>query len=75
MALRGADILLYPTAISWGSEEHDPEERQRQRDSWILIQRAHAIANGIPVAVCNRVGFEPVTVGFTVKSETWAHNP
>jgi len=60
MALRGADILLYPTAIGWGSQEHDSEEKQRQWDSWILIQRAHAIANGIPVAVCNRVGFEPV---------------
>jgi len=59
MALRGADILLYPTAIGWGTQEEDDLECQRQRESWILIQRAHAIANGLPVAVCNRVGFEP----------------
>lgn len=60
MALRGADILLYPTAIGWGTQEEDSEECKRQRESWILIQRGHAIANGIPVAVCNRTGFEPV---------------
>jgi N-carbamoylputrescine amidase len=60
MALRGADILLYPTAIGWGTQEDDGEECIRQRDSWILIQRSHAIANGLPVAVCNRVGFEAV---------------
>jgi N-carbamoylputrescine amidase len=59
MALRGADILLYPTAIGWGTQEDDPAECQRQREAWILIQRAHAIANGLPVVVCNRVGFEP----------------
>lgn len=58
MALRGADILLYPTAIGWGTQEEDLEECTRQRESWILIQRSHAIANGIPVAVCNRAGFE-----------------
>lgn len=58
MALAGADLLLYPTAIGW--DRHDPDdEKQRQRDAWITSQRAHAIANGIPVLSCNRVGFEP----------------
>lgn len=58
MALRGADLLLYPTAIGW--DPHDDEaEKQRQRDAWTTVQRAHAVANGIPVIVCNRTGFEP----------------
>ncbi len=58
MALAGAQLLLYPTAIGW--DPRDPEaERGRQRDSWITIQRAHAIANGLPVLVCNRIGNEP----------------
>jgi N-carbamoylputrescine amidase len=57
MALAGADLLLYPTAI--GSDPRDSEdEQQRQLDAWQTIQRAHAIANGIPVLVCNRTGFE-----------------
>lgn len=63
MALRGADILLYPTAIGWGTQEDDPAECERQRQSWILIQRSHAIANGLPVVVCNRVGFEAAEPG------------
>lgn len=58
MALKGADILLYPTAIGWGTQEDDAKERERQREAWMIIQRGHAIANGIPVAVCNRTGFE-----------------
>jgi N-carbamoylputrescine amidase len=58
MALRGADILLYPTAIGWGTQETDSAECDRQRESWILIQRSHAIANGLPVVVANRTGFE-----------------
>ena len=57
MALRGADILIYPTAIGWFDEDSS-EEKQRQLDSWITIQRSHAIANGIPLISCNRVGFE-----------------
>lgn len=57
MALKGADILLYPTAIGWFLED-DYDEQSRQLQSWIAIQRSHAIANGIPVAACNRVGFE-----------------
>ena len=58
MALAGAQILLYPTAIGWDPRDPTPE-RERQRDSWITIQRAHAIANGLPVAACNRIGREP----------------
>ncbi len=57
MALKGADILIYPTAIGWFDEDSS-EEKQRQLDSWITIQRSHAIANGIPLISCNRVGFE-----------------
>jgi N-carbamoylputrescine amidase len=57
MALRGAEILLYPTAIGWEPGD-DKDEQQRQLDSWMTIQRAHAIANGLPLLVCNRVGHE-----------------
>ena len=57
MALAGADILLYPTAIGWDPED-TPEEKQRQREAWITIQRAHAIANHLPVLVANRIGHE-----------------
>ena len=57
MALAGADLLIYPTAIGWDPED-SPEEQQRQLDAWITIQRAHAVANGIPVISCNRIGFE-----------------
>lgn len=58
MALAGAEILLYPTAIGWADED-DREERARQRDAWMLVQRGHAVANGLPVLVCNRHGREP----------------
>lgn len=57
MALAGADLLIYPTAIGWDREDRT-EEQQRQLDAWITIQRSHAVANGIPVISCNRVGFE-----------------
>ncbi len=57
MALAGAELLIYPTAIGW--EPGDPEaERQRQLDAWITIQRSHAIANAVPVLCCNRTGTE-----------------
>jgi N-carbamoylputrescine amidase len=58
MTLHGAEILLYPTAIGWDPRDAQ-EEKQRQREAWITIQRAHAIANGLPVVVANRVGREP----------------
>jgi N-carbamoylputrescine amidase len=57
MTLAGADLLLYPTAIGWDDRDAD-DEQQRQRDAWITVQRGHAIANSIPVLVCNRSGFE-----------------
>jgi len=57
MALAGADILLYPTAIGWDLADSS-QQQQRQTDAWVTVQRGHAIANGIPLAVCNRVGFE-----------------
>ncbi len=58
MALAGAELLIYPTAIGWDPRDDDTE-KQRQRDAWLTVQRAHAVANGLPVAVCNRVGLEP----------------
>jgi len=58
MALAGAELLIYPTAIGWDPIDA-PEEQERQMVAWRVIQRAHAIANGIPVVTVNRVGFEP----------------
>ncbi|MCW4148306.1 carbon-nitrogen hydrolase [Halomonas janggokensis] len=64
MALAGAELLLYPTAIGWDPNDDDAE-KARQQNAWTLIQRAHGVANGLPVVVANRVGFEadPSTVG------------
>lgn len=58
MALAGADVLIYPTAIGWDPAD-SAEEQERQRDAWITVQRGHAIANGLPLISVNRVGFEP----------------
>lgn len=57
MALQGADLLIYPTAIGW-QDTDTVEEKQRQREAWITVQRGHAVANGIPVIAVNRVGHE-----------------
>jgi len=57
MALAGADLLLYPTAIGWDPNDAQ-DEKDRQRDAWITVQRGHAVANGLPVLACNRIGFE-----------------
>ncbi len=62
MTLKGAQLLIYPTAIGWFDEDSDAE-KMRQRESWITIQRSHAIANAIPVLSCNRVGFEADSSG------------
>jgi N-carbamoylputrescine amidase len=60
MALSGAELLLYPTAIGWNTDE--PEvERNLMLDAWTTIQRSHAIANGLPLICANRVGFEPAS--------------
>jgi N-carbamoylputrescine amidase len=58
MALAGADLLLYPTAIGWDPAD-DAAEKSRQRDAWITVQRGHAVANGLPLLACNRTGHEP----------------
>jgi len=57
MALAGAELLIYPTAIGWDPAD-PPDEQERQRDAWITVQRGHAIANGLPLLSINRVGFE-----------------
>ena len=57
MALAGAEILIYPTAIGWDLDD-DAAEQRRQLDAWIIVQRAHAVANGLPLVSCNRVGLE-----------------
>lgn len=58
LALKGAEIIFYPTAIGWPNSERDMEIGQAERQAWITMQRAHAIANGVFVAACNRVGHE-----------------
>ena len=58
MALRGADLLIYPTAIGYASSD-TPAEQARQREAWTTVQRGHAVANGLPVVTVNRTGFEP----------------
>lgn len=62
MALAGADLLLYPTAIGWDPTD-EQDEKDRQRGAWILSHRGHAVANGLPVLSCNRVGHEPSPIG------------
>lgn len=58
MALQGAEILVYPTAIGYADSD-TPDEQERQREAWTTVQRGHAVANGLPVVTANRVGFEP----------------
>ncbi len=70
MALGGADLLLYPTAIGWDPRD-TPAEKDRQRDAWVTIQRAHAVANGLPLLACNRVGTEPDPAGQTPGIAFW----
>ncbi|HKL52881.1 MAG TPA: carbon-nitrogen hydrolase [Wenzhouxiangellaceae bacterium] len=73
MALAGADILLYPTAIGFDPADEESEAR-RQLDAWRIIQRSHAVANGLVVASVNRVGFEPDRSGGTYNAEFWGHS-
>ena len=58
MAMRGAEMLIYPTAIGWESSDSN-DEKMRQREAWVTVQRGHAVANGLPVITVNRVGHEP----------------
>ena len=62
MALAGAELLLYPTAIGWDPDDAQAE-KNRQRDAWVLSHRGHAVANGLPVLSCNRIGHEPSPLG------------
>lgn len=64
MALQGAEILIYPTAIGYESSD-TPEEQERQREAWTTVQRGHAVANGLPVVAVNRIGYEPDPSGRT----------
>ncbi|RNC64077.1 carbon-nitrogen hydrolase [Proteiniphilum sp. X52] len=73
MALSGAELLIYPTAIGW--ESTDPEdEKQRQLDAWVTLQRGHAVANGLPVVAVNRSGFEPDPSGLTNGIQFWGNS-
>ena len=70
MALKGADILIYPTAIGWESSDTE-DEKNRQRDAWIISQRGHAVSNGLPVVSVNRTGYEPDPSGQTGGIRFW----
>ncbi len=70
MALRGAEILIYPTAIGYESSDTEAEQ-QRQREAWTTVQRGHAVANGLPVVTVNRVGLEPDSSGRTNGIQFW----
>ncbi|MGM9760129.1 MAG: carbon-nitrogen hydrolase [Parabacteroides sp.] len=73
MAMRGAEVLIYPTAIGWESSD-TPEEQQRQRDAWVTIQRGHAVANGLPVITVNRTGHETDPSGRTNGIQFWGNS-
>lgn len=70
MALQGAEILIYPTAIGYESSD-TPDEQERQREAWTTVMRGHAVANGLPVIAVNRVGHEPDPSGQTRGIEFW----
>lgn len=73
MAMRGADLLIYPTAIGWESSDTD-EEKARQLCAWVTVQRGHAVANGLPVVSVNRVGHEPDPSGQTNGIRFWGNS-
>ena len=70
MALQGAQLLIYPTAIGYALSD-TPDEQQRQREAWTTVQRGHAVANGLPVITVNRTGFEPDPSGQTEGIQFW----
>ena len=72
MALKGAEMLIYPTAIGWESTD-TPDEKQRQLDAWQTVMRGHAVANGLPVIAVNRVGHEPDPSGQTNGIQFWGN--
>ena len=73
MAMRGAEMLIYPTAIGWESTDTE-EEKKRQLNAWITVQRGHAVANGLPVITVNRTGHEPDPSGQTNGIQFWGNN-
>lgn len=73
MALAGANVLIYPTAIGWESSDTS-DEKQRQLDAWMISQRGHAVANGLPVISVNRVGLEPDPSGMTNGITFWGNS-
>lgn len=73
MALAGAEILLYPTAIGWDISDNKAAQKQ-QLEAWITVQRSHAISNGLPVLSCNRTGFEADTSGNTQGIQFWGNS-
>lgn len=73
MAMRGADLLIYPTAIGWESSDTE-DEKSRQLGAWVTIQRGHAIANGLPVITVNRTGYEPDPSGQTGGILFWGNS-
>jgi N-carbamoylputrescine amidase len=70
MALAGAELLLYPTAIGWDPND-EQAEKDRQRDAWVTVQRGHAVANGVPLLACNRTGYESDPSGVGAGIEFW----
>lgn len=70
MALAGAEMLIYPTAIGWNPDDPS-DEKERQRQAWVTVQRGHAVANGIPVVSANRCGFEEDPTGVTSGIDFW----
>lgn len=73
MAMRGAELLIYPTAIGWESSDTE-EEKQHQLGAWITVQRGHAVANGLPVVTVNRTGHEPDPSGQTAGIQFWGNS-
>lgn len=73
MALSGAEMLIYPTAIGYAATDTD-DEQQRQRQAWVTVQRGHAVANGLPVISVNRVGYEPDPSGVTDGIQFWGNS-
>lgn len=73
MAMDGADLLIYPTAIGWESSDSEAEKK-RQQDAWVTVQRGHAVANGLPVIACNRTGYEADPSGVTGGIQFWGHS-
>ncbi|MDX1728586.1 MAG: carbon-nitrogen hydrolase, partial [Pseudoalteromonas tetraodonis] len=73
MAMAGAELLIYPTAIGWDPRD-DKDEQTRQKDAWVISQRAHAVANGVPVISCNRVGLERDPSGQSDGIQFWGNS-